>query len=45
LAQVSFRACYCSVLDQCWISNLKSTRVERVAECTPPEHPYDPNGP
>lgn len=44
LPQVSFRTCYCSVLDQCWISNLKSTQVQRVAECRPPEHPYDPNG-
>jgi hypothetical protein len=45
LRGVSFRVCYCSVLDQCWIGDLKSTRTEPVEECRPPEHPYDPNGP
>jgi hypothetical protein len=45
LPQVSFRACYCSVLDQCWRSNLRSIRTEPVKECPAPEHPYDPNGP
>jgi len=44
LAKVSFRVCYCSVLDQCWLSNLKNTRPEPVRECRAPEHPYDPNG-
>jgi hypothetical protein len=45
LNQVTFRVCYCSVLDQCWISDLRSTLTETVRECTAPEHPYDPNGP
>ena len=45
LQQVSFRVCYCSVLDQCWINDLKSTRTQPVRECSPPEHPYAPNGP
>jgi hypothetical protein len=45
LPQVSFRACYCSVLDQCWVSDLRSTRSQPVRECTPPQHPYNPNGP
>jgi hypothetical protein len=45
LQQIGFRVCYCSVLDECWISDLKSTRTEPVRECTPPKHPYDPNGP
>lgn len=45
LSQVRFRACYCSVLDQCWRSNLQSIRVEPVKECPAPEHPYNPNGP
>lgn len=44
LTKVTFRVCYCSVLDQCWISDLRSTRVQPVPECRPPEHPYDPNG-
>lgn len=45
LTQVTFRVCYCSVLDQCWISDLRSTRTQPVQECTAPQHPYDPNGP
>ena len=44
LSQITFRVCYCSVLDQCWVSNLRSTHTQPVGECTPPEHPYDPNG-
>lgn len=45
LSHVTFRACYCSVLDQCWVSDLRSTRTEPVKECRPPEHRYVPNGP
>jgi hypothetical protein len=44
LRDVSFRVCYCSVLDQCWISDLKSTRTLSVKECIAPQHSYDPNG-
>jgi hypothetical protein len=45
LNQLTFRVCYCSVLDQCWVSDLRSTRRAAVRECTAPNHPYDPNGP
>lgn len=45
LTRVTFRVCYCSVLDQCWINDLRSTRTQAVNECEPPEHPYSPNGP
>ena len=45
LADIRFRVCYCSELDQCWRSNLQSIRAEPVKECRPPEHPFDPNGP
>ncbi len=45
LTKVTFRVCYCSVLDQCWVSDLRSTRTEPVRECAAPMHPYDPNGP
>jgi hypothetical protein len=44
LADLSFSVCYCSVLDQCWRSNLQSILAEPVRQCTPPQHPYDPNG-
>jgi hypothetical protein len=45
LSQLRFRVCYCSVLDQCWRSNLQSIGAEPVNECTAPEHPFNPNGP
>jgi len=45
LQQIHFRVCYCSVLDQCWVSDLRSTSTHPVRQCTAPEHPYDPNGP
>jgi hypothetical protein len=45
LTKITFRVCYCSVLDQCWVSDLRSTRAQPVGQCTAPQHPYDPNGP
>jgi hypothetical protein len=39
LTQITFRVCYCSVLDQCWVTNMRSTHTQAVSECTPPEHP------
>jgi hypothetical protein len=44
LPQMGFRICYCSVIDQCWINDLRSTRTKPVGECKAPEHPYAPNG-
>ncbi|PXA83223.1 hypothetical protein DMC47_44190 [Nostoc sp. 3335mG] len=44
LLKISFKACYCSTLDQCWTSDLRTTAITPVAECRPPEHPFDPNG-
>ena len=41
LLKIGFRACYCSILDQCWESDLKSTRTTQVKECKLPQHPYD----
>ena len=45
LLRISFRACYCSVLDECWRSDLRSTRTQPVRACPPPEHRFDPLGP
>ena len=45
LTRIGFLACYCSVLDECWTSDLRSTRTTPVAACKMPAHPYDPNGP
>jgi hypothetical protein len=44
LPQVTFRVCYCSVLDQCWVNDLRTTRTEPVGQCKAPQHPYAPNG-
>lgn len=44
LGRISFRACYCSVLDECWRSDLRSTRTEPVKACPAPQRPFDPNG-
>ena len=44
LPDISFDACYCSVLDECWRSDLRSTRTLPVKACPAPAHPFDPNG-
>ncbi|HTU83450.1 MAG TPA: hypothetical protein VMF61_15075 [Candidatus Acidoferrales bacterium] len=33
------RACYCSVLDQCWLLDSRTTQPLRVTDCPPPERP------
>jgi hypothetical protein len=45
LLHITFRACYCSVLDECWRSDLSSTRTQPVRSCPAPEHPFNPLGP
>jgi hypothetical protein len=44
LDDVSFRVCYCSILDECWTSDLRSTRTTAVRECPTPARKFDPNG-
>ncbi len=44
LLKLSFRACYCSVFDECWTTNLRSTHVTRVKTCPAPRVRFDPNG-
>ena len=39
--RLAFQACYCSVLDECWISNLTPTaRPKRVEQCQPSDDGY-----
>ena len=45
LTRIGFRACYCSVLDECWVSDLRTTRTTAVDRCPAPAHPFQPNGP
>jgi hypothetical protein len=42
VSNVTFRACYCSVLDECWVGDLWTTRTTPVRVCAPPEHPFLP---
>lgn len=42
LTRISFRGCYCSVLEQCWTSDLSTTKVKSIAACPAPEFPFDP---
>ena len=44
LLKIGFSACYCSILDECWVSDLRSTRTRRVSQCRPPRRPFDPDG-
>lgn len=44
LLEIGFRACYCSVLDECWTSDLRSTRTTAIDRCPAPAVPFDPNG-
>jgi len=37
---VKFRACYCSVFDECWTSSLVGTRATPVARCPVPPVPF-----
>ena len=32
--RMRFRACYCSVFDECWTSDLVTVSPEPVAQCT-----------
>ena len=37
---MTFRACYCSVFDECWLSDMASLEAQPVKACPKPEHPY-----
>jgi hypothetical protein len=42
MVNLRFRVCYCSVLDECWIGDLWTTKTTPVKECPVPEHPFSP---
>ena len=44
IQQIGFRACYCSILDQCWRSDLRGVDPTPVRSCPAPAHPYRANG-
>lgn len=39
-ADLKFRVCYCSVFDECWISNLRTMTPQAVKTCPAPRVPY-----
>jgi hypothetical protein len=41
-SSVTFRACYCSVLDQCWVSDLMDIHATPVQQCPEPRQRFDP---
>jgi hypothetical protein len=40
--KVRMRACYCSVFDECWVSNLETLHPQRAASCPKPEVAFAP---
>ncbi len=38
-ARMSLRSCYCSVLDECWVSDFVGLHTKPVATCPTPAHP------
>jgi hypothetical protein len=44
LTELKFRACYCSILDECWVSNLLDTHTQSVKACPEPKVRFNPFG-
>jgi hypothetical protein len=40
LNDIVWKACYCSVFDECWVSNLRTLRPESVQQCPVPKVPF-----
>jgi len=40
ITDVTLRACYCSVFDECWVSDLRTLQPTRVARCEAPKVPF-----
>jgi hypothetical protein len=38
--QLKMRACYCSVFDECWETDLEQTSAKRVRSCAAPKVPF-----
>jgi hypothetical protein len=44
LHRLDFATCYCSVLGQCWTSDLKSVEARPVKACPDAAQPFVPDG-
>ena len=40
MSAISYSTCYCSVLGECWTSNLRDLVQIAVASCPVPQHPF-----
>lgn len=40
LLALKYKACYCSIFDECWISSLDNLHPQKVEKCPVNEHPY-----
>ncbi|HUJ52846.1 MAG TPA: hypothetical protein VLX08_04785 [Steroidobacteraceae bacterium] len=40
LGSIVMRACYCSVFDECWLSDLRTLHPPRLKECPVPGVPF-----
>jgi len=39
-AELSYRVCYCSVFDECWVTHLTNLQAEPVKQCPVPAVPF-----
>lgn len=42
--EMTFQACYCSVLQECWQTNFSTTRPQPIKDCQAPAHTTFCNG-
>jgi hypothetical protein len=40
LPQIVYRACYCSVFDECWMSDLRTLHPPPIKQCPVPQVPF-----
>lgn len=40
IASLTFKACYCSIFDECWVSNLNTLHPQKVEHCPVNDHPF-----
>ena len=40
--KIKMRACYCSVFDECWISNMETLHPQTVEQCPKPDVAFAP---
>ena len=39
-SELSYRVCYCSVFDECWVTHLTNLQAEPVKQCPIPAVPF-----